>query len=63
MSGASDPREEIDEEGGDQMARTISIRRLVVAGLLLIALAAAAPTAGVAANGGGGPGPAPIQTH
>jgi len=51
----------MNEEGGDQMLRKISTRRLVAGALLFGALFAAMPVAGLAANGGGGPRPAAGQ--
>jgi hypothetical protein len=44
------------------MLRKCSIRRFVIAGMVLGTLAAATPAASLAANAGGGPRPTPIQT-
>jgi hypothetical protein len=44
------------------MFRKRNIRRFVIAGMVLAALAAASPAASLAANGGGGPRPTHVQT-
>ena len=45
------------------MIRKTSIRRIVITGMVLGALAAATPAASVAANAGGGPRPTSTQSR
>ena len=45
------------------MIRKSSVRRFVIAGMVLGTLAAAMPAASLAANGGGGPRPTASQTR